>query len=121
MAAVDPYGHIDDPEERAFQRLFGPWRPLTVPQLAALLDGWDAPWWICGGYAVDAFTGVTRPHEDIDVAFFVSDLDSLRHHLAGRYHLWSVGDQTLRPIDEHHPTLHPRSRQVWLRKHALAP
>ena len=34
----------------------------------------DAPWWIVGGWAIDAFTGRPREHHDIDVGFFRADL-----------------------------------------------
>ncbi len=34
-----------------------------------MLAGLDAPWWVCGGSAVEAFTGVARRHDDIDIGF----------------------------------------------------
>jgi hypothetical protein len=107
--------------DEAFVRLYGPWEPLDVDQIRALLAGWGAPWWIAGGLAIEAFTGVSRAHEDIDVGFFRRDLPLLRRHLEGRYHLWSAGSGMLRPVTDEHPDLHPESAQVWLRAHALAP
>jgi len=56
-------------EDRQFYRWYGPWAPLTPAEVAARLEGLDACWWIVGGWAVDAFTGVSREHEDVDVAF----------------------------------------------------
>jgi hypothetical protein len=45
---VDPEWQ-QDPDERAFWRLYGPWDPMTPHEAAQLLDGWDAPWWVAGG------------------------------------------------------------------------
>jgi len=61
-------------EDRDFHRWFGAWDPLTPPQAADRLAGLAARWWIVGGWAVDAFSGIPRDHEDIDVAFFRADL-----------------------------------------------
>jgi hypothetical protein len=33
-----------------------------------VLAGLDVPWWVAGGWAVEAFTGVARSHEDIDLS-----------------------------------------------------
>lgn len=110
-----------DPEERDFQRLYGPWEPWDVDEATAQLDGIDAPWWICGGQAIEAFTGRRRPHDDVDIGMFWEDLPRLRTHFSGRFHLWSVGSGMLRPLDATFPELHGESEQVWLRQHALAP
>jgi RimJ/RimL family protein N-acetyltransferase len=110
-----------DAEEQDFQRLYGPWEPWTVEEAAAQLDGIGAPWWICGGHALEAFTGRRRPHADLDIGMFRRDLSVLREHFAGRLHLWSAGGGMLRPLDASFPDLHPESAQVWLREHALAP
>ena len=74
-----------------------------------------------GGCAIEAFTGVVRPHEDIDVAIFRRDLDRLRAHVGHRLHLWSAGGGALRPVNDDWPEPHPGAGQVWLREHALAP
>ena len=110
----------DETEEREFQRLWGPWDDLTPARATELLDGFARPWWISGGWAIEAFTGVARPHKDVDVTVFRRDVQELRRHFHGRYDLWSAGSATLRPLDDAHPL--PRwSGQVWVRAHALAP
>jgi hypothetical protein len=107
-------------EEREFQRLWGPWDDLTPARATELLEGFARPWWISGGWAIEAFTGVARPHKDVDVTVFRRDVQELRRHFHGRYDLWSAGSATLRPLDDAHPL--PRwSGQVWVRAHALAP
>jgi hypothetical protein len=115
--APDP----DDPEERAFLDLYGAWDPMTPAELAAVLDGFEHPWWVVGGHAVEAFTGVRRGHEDLDVAIFTDTMPALREHLAGRYHLWNAHDGALRPVTDAHPEpMHPQS-QLWWRRNARSP
>jgi hypothetical protein len=110
-----------DPEDLEFFRLYGPWEPTTPEQAMSLLDGFDPEWWVVGGWALEAFTGLPRAHEDIDVGFFRRDLPALRRHFAGRYDLWSNSGGVLRPITDRWPDLQPDSEQVWLRQHAMAP
>ncbi len=51
---------------------------------ASLLGTLPAPWFIAGGWAIDAFVGrETRPHGDLDVAVLRDDQQTLRLHLAG--------------------------------------
>ena len=88
---VDP-----DAEERAFQRLYGAWAATTPADAATLLDGFDGPWWISGGWAIDAFAGVPRAHKDVDVTVFRRDVLRLRQQFAGRFHVWAVGSGALR-------------------------
>lgn len=112
--------HIDE-EERAFRRLYGDWQPMDLAALRAFLHGYERPWWIVGGHAIEAFTGTPRRHEDIDVVIFRRDLGFFREHAGDRFHLWSVGAGMLRPLNEDYPDPHPDAGQVWLREHALAP
>ncbi len=65
----------EDPE---FERWYGAWDPLHPAGAAALLDGLDRPWWIVGGWAIEAFTGMPREHEDLDVSLLSSDVPALR-------------------------------------------
>lgn len=44
------------------------WSPLSAEEVASVLEGMPAPWWIAGGWALDLFVGrTTRAHEDMDV------------------------------------------------------
>jgi hypothetical protein len=110
-----------DEEEREFQRLWGPWAQVAPPDAAAAFDGFTRPWWISGGWAIEAFTGVSRPHKDVDVTVFRRDVGALREQFRGRYDLWAAGSGTIRPLDDNRPRVPPWSGQIWLREHALAP
>jgi aminoglycoside-2''-adenylyltransferase len=121
FSTVDAAILTTDPEEIAFERAGGPWAHLTVGEGAELLAGFQRPWWVVGGHAIEAFTGVTRDHHDLDIAFFRSDLPALRQALTAEYDLWSVGSGLFRLIDDNSPDLHDRSSQIWVRRHAWSP
>src|SRR5688572_12741778 len=108
-------------EDRAFYAVYGAWAPLTPVEVAELMDGFGPPWWIVGGHAIEAATGVPRPHEDIDVVVFSRDFAALRAQLPDRFHLWSNFGGTFRFIDDRHPEpLDPLS-QIWVREDAATP
>lgn len=116
----DPVWEPDE-EDLAFTAVYGDWEPLTPPQLGELMEGFPAPWWVVGGYAVEAFTGVRRFHEDIDLVVFADQVPALRSQFAGVFHLWSNHGGTFRIIDDDRPEpLHPLS-QVWMRRDARSP
>jgi hypothetical protein len=106
------------PEE--FAHWYGPWAPLDPGTIAEFMDGFDRPWWIIGGWAVEAFTGVPREHEDMDVSILSSDAEAFRLFLGDRYTPWNMDDSWLRPFDDRFRDLRPDS-QLWIREHAQAP
>lgn len=108
-------------EEDAFLRLYGAWAPLDPAGVADLLAGFERPWWIVGGWAIEAFTGHQREHEDLDVSILTCDVPALRAHVGDSLHLWSNDGGTLRPLDERHPEPLARESQIWIRRHAAAP
>jgi hypothetical protein len=108
-------------EDRAFLEVYGDWDPLTPTELAVLMEGFQPPWWVVGGHAIEAFTGVRRVHEDLDLVVFSEHLPQLREQLGDRFHLWSNHGGTFRVIDDQQPEpLHPLS-QVWMRENARSP
>jgi len=43
---------IDEPSEAEFQQLDGRWEQLRPTEAAARFAGFDAAWWIAGGWAI---------------------------------------------------------------------
>jgi hypothetical protein len=109
---------VDDAE---FERLYGPWDPLDPAEAQEFLADFPGPWWVVGGWAVEAFSGVHRTHHDVDVAIFKYDVPALLDLVGDRYDVWSVSSGSLRPINETWPEPPSGAGQVWLREHAQAP
>jgi hypothetical protein len=107
-------------EDRDFYRWYGAWDPLTPAEVAARLAGLAARWWIVGGWAVDAFTGSPRVHEDIDVAFFRADLPAVLAQLSPDLCVWSNLSGTLRPLRKAEELL-DGARQLWVRRDGQSP
>ena len=107
-------------EDRDFYRWYGAWAPLTPAEVARVLDGLHAPWWIVGGWAVDAFTCVPREHEDVDVAFFRADLPAILDRLSPDLCVWSNLSGTLRPLRKPDDLL-DGARQLWVRRDGDSP
>jgi len=82
---------------------------------------WDRPWWMAGGWAIDAFTGTARAHEDIDIAIFRDDVPGLRSYLGQEWNCWAAGDGALTPLTEARPGLPAAADQCWVRAHAWSP
>ena len=80
------------------KRLYGPWAGRTPDDAARLMTDYPGPWWVSGGWAIEAFTGVVRPHDDIDLEVLRVDLPLLRRHLRGRLDLWTAVDGALCPL-----------------------
>jgi Aminoglycoside-2''-adenylyltransferase len=98
------------------------WEPLSPAGVAALLAPCPAPWWIAGGYAIDAFVGHLdrRTHEDIDVGLLASDQQELRGCLAGWELYCADPPGTLRPWRAGEALAEP-IHDVWGRPGAAEP
>ena len=93
-----------------------PWEPMTPGEVANALRGCDCPWWIAGGYAIDAFVGAfdRRPHGDVDVGLLARDQHCVRACLAG-WEAWCADPPgALRPWGEGETITEP-VHDVWLR------
>jgi len=104
---------------------YGHWAARTPQDVAALFAGYQGRWWVAGGWCLEAFTGVSRRHDDIDVEVLRQDLPLLRRHLAGRFHTWAVGSGMLlavypgdRPDAVADEVLFEGCGQMWLRRGA---
>ncbi|MGV9709170.1 nucleotidyltransferase domain-containing protein [Gordonia sp. NPDC003424] len=112
--------HPVSPEARAFHDLYGDWAAVRPADVIDVVGGFDRPWWIAGGWALDAATGTHRPHEDLDVGIFRTDVAALIDAVADRLHVWAVGSGTLLALtgaDE----LPTGADQLWLRANARSP
>lgn len=101
------------------ESLYGPWVGTSPVETMAELAGADFPWWVSGGWALDAATGTSRPHGDTDVVVLRDDLPALRERLAG-YHLWEPLDGALRPLRPG-DDLTEGCEQLWVRRDAGSP
>lgn len=73
------------------------WRALEPRDAIELMRGYDGPWWVGGGWALDLFLGRrTRVHADLDVVVPRDDQRRLRDHFAGWDIQVAAGDE-LRP------------------------
>jgi hypothetical protein len=72
---------------------------VGVRELPAALDGFDGPWWIAGGWAVDLYLGrETREHADLDVVALRRDRAAVERALGERAE--PVGERQLRVAGE---------------------
>lgn len=56
-----------------------------VIQAVELFAGYDRPWAVCGGWAIDLYLGrVTRTHKDVDFAILRKDQLIIQEHLLSR-------------------------------------
>lgn len=107
-------------EEESFQRWYGAWDPLSPSTVRDLMADFDRPWWVIGGWSIEAFTGVPRPHEDLDISILSSDAVAFREHLGDRWTPWNVDEGWFRPFDGRFDPVRPDS-QVWVRRDATSP
>ncbi|MBB6626370.1 hypothetical protein H5V45_03450 [Nocardioides sp. KIGAM211] len=106
------------PEE--FDRWYGGWDPLDPTTIGEFMAGFDRPWWIIGGWSIEAFTGVSRSHEDMDISILSSDAEAFRVFLGDRWTPWNVDESWFRPFDSRFTDVRPDS-QVWVRRDASSP
>lgn len=102
-----PDGAFEIPEPARLAELALSALPSVDAALArarSVMDSFVAPWWIAGGWAIDAAAGkLSRPHLDLDVVVLRADMPALGRHLGawdlrlardGKLHDWDGGDLT---------------------------
>ena len=85
------------------------------------MAGFPRPWWIVGGWSIDAFTGAPREHEDVDLSILACDVPALREHVGDAWNLWSMDAGTMRPLDDRFPVVLNPESQIWVRRSAVDP
>jgi hypothetical protein len=108
-------------EEDQFLSLYGAWDPLSPAELAGELAGYGRPWWVIGGWAIEAATGFRREHEDTDISILACDVPALLSHLSGRWHVWNNVGGVLHPLGGKWKDVDEPRSQLWLRKNAASP
>lgn len=108
-------------EEDRFLALYGAWAPLRPAELARELAGFPRPWWVVGGWAIEAATGFRREHEDTDISILACDVPALLTQVAGRWHVWNNVGGVLHPLGDRWTTVDEPDSQLWLRANAAAP
>jgi len=113
------------PEERAadatFFQVYGAWEPMDPPGFAREMEGFDRPWWVVGGWAIEAATGFRREHEDLDVSMLACDVPAFVEFVRGRWHVWNNVGGVLHPLGDRWPTVDEPDSQLWLRADATSP
>lgn len=104
-----------------FLSLYGDWASLTPSQVAEELAGFAPPWWVIGGWAIEAATGYRREHEDTDISIFDSDVPAFVEHLSGRWHVWNNVGGVLHPLGGRWKAVEEPRSQLWLRANATSP
>lgn len=117
---------VGDVDEAALADRYGTWVRRTPVDVAALFRGYPGTWWIAGGWALQAFTGLTRNHDDIDPSILRAEFPHLRRHLADRMEIWTATRGELAPlaadgdVDRSAAEILPEGcGQVWARRRAL--
>lgn len=108
-------------EDDAFLALYGDWDPLTPREVAEELAGFTRPWWVVGGWAIEAATGYRREHEDTDISILSTDVASLVDHLRDRWHVWNNVGGVLHPLGDRWTEVDEPRSQLWLRRDAGSP
>jgi hypothetical protein len=107
--------------ENAFLTVYGRWAPMEPAVFAREMVGFDRPWWVVGGWAIEAATGYRREHEDIDVSILVCDVPAFVEFMKGRWHVWNNVGGVLHPLGDRWPTVDEPRSQLWLRADAASP
>jgi len=109
---------LDSLDDEQLVALYGSCDPLLPGQVAELLAGLGARWFIVGGRAARAGSA-TRPHDDTDVAVDIAGLGALRAQLSD-WDLWEAHEGTLRPLLPSDTILKGRE-QLWMRRDSSQP
>jgi hypothetical protein len=100
----------------AFRHDLVEWDAWEPAEVARLLAGVDAPWYVAAGWALDLFLGgQRREHEDLEVAVPAARFDEVLEALDG-LEVFVVGPEPgiVRPLARARDLLEP-THQTWVR------
>jgi hypothetical protein len=102
-------------------RGLGRWQPLELGEVVRLFEDFTAPWWICGGHALELALGRSwRAHDDIDVSVLREDASRLERAFEG----WDVeiaADGVLSPWNGSVLRLDKNQNNLWCRRGTVQP
>ncbi len=101
--------------DEAFERLYGPVAQLEPEDARRLMAGFDRPWWIVGGWSIQAFTRVERSHGDLDLSVLHCDVPHLVEHFRGSHDVWATAGGVMCPLLSPDQELPAWLHQVWIR------
>ena len=95
--------------------------PYRLRRWLTSSPGFARPWWVVGGWAIEAATGYQREHDDTDISVLSTDVPAFVDHLRGRWHVWNNVGGVLHPLGDRWTTVDEPRSQLWLRANASAP
>jgi hypothetical protein len=99
----------------------GVWDPIRPEQAAEVFEGYNGPWWVAGGWAIDAFLArQTRVHGDLDVGVLRRNQLVVQEHLADWDLQAADPPGSLRPWQDEE-ALPESVHNIWVRRSPGAP
>lgn len=95
-------------------KLYGPWTVRTPHEAASLLRGYSGRWWIAGGWAIDAFTGTTREHADLDIGIPRTEAETFTTFVGATLDVWAAAG-SLTPLRREGFSVPDDCGNLWLR------
>ena len=74
-----------------------------------------------GGWSIEAFTGVAREHEDVDLSILACHVPASARTSVTRGRRGATTGGTLRPLSDRFPEPFDAESQIWLRRDASSP
>lgn len=101
-------------------RLYGPWSVRTPREAANFLRGYPGRWWIAGGWAIDAFTGTTRAHGDLDIGIPRMEAAGFIAFVGATLDVWAAAG-SLTPLPRDGSSVPDDCGNLWLRASGADP
>lgn len=96
------------------------WEAYGLEKMLELMEGFDCPWCIAGGYAIELFVGKSfRQHGDIDIFLFREDQLEIQRHFQD----WDMQRAALPGLKvwEKGEFLQGKIRDIWVREKPGSP
>lgn len=99
----------------------GSWEALDLASVVDVFAGWNHPWWVSGGHALELFAGRSwRAHDDTDISCLRRDASALRAVLA-HWDIHVASGGVLTPWDGGPLAADRRQNNLWCRRRPGGP